>query len=188
MKIIRDRATKIVRYVFSDETECTITESGMVGDVLAADIFPITHELVDQITSVPDQWIGGQWIYDGYWLRNDGKTLKQQKLTDLAAYRYEKETAGIILNGSTIKTDLESQAKINGALSLVTLNTSTIINWKSANGWIQLDAVTVTAIAFSVGTYVQSCFTAERLHSEAINNLTSVEEIVSYDFTTGWPI
>ena len=115
------------------------------------------------------------------------ETAKAQRLNELAAYRYTKETAGITLNGAGIKTDLESQAKINGAWSAAQMNPAILIDWKGENGWIQIDAATITAIAMAVANHVQACFSNERIHALAINALTTIEEVLDYDFTTGWP-
>lgn len=36
--------------------------------------------------------------------------------------------------------------------------------------------------------HVQACFTAERLHHEAINALTDIADAQGYDVTSGWPV
>jgi len=109
------------------------------------------------------------------------------KLATLAAYRYVQETAGITVNGAEIKTDLESQAMINGAVAYSTLNPTALIDWKAANGWVQIDKATVTAVGNAVGAHVQACYSNERVHAEAIVELTTVAEIEDYDITAGWP-
>jgi len=132
-----------------------------------------------------------EWAWNGAALVHDPALVlarvKAQRLSDLAAYRYTQETGGITLNGATIKTDLESQAKINGAWSAAQMNPAILIDWKGANGWIQIDAATITAIAMSVANHVQACFSNERVHAEAIALFATTEEIQAYDFTTGWP-
>jgi len=110
-----------------------------------------------------------------------------RKLSEIAAYRYAKETAGITMNGAVIKTDLESQAKINGAWSAAQMNPAILIDWKAESGWIQIDAATIAAIAGAVAAHVQSCFSTERIHAEAIAALVTSEEVQSYDITNGWP-
>lgn len=112
------------------------------------------------------------------------------RLADLAAHRYRIETAGIDLGGSVIRTDEGSQAKINGAYNKVQRNPATQIDWKGANGWILLDATQMTAIADAVSDHVQDCYSAERVHSEAMSALAAaddVEGLITYDFTTDWP-
>ena len=113
--------------------------------------------------------------------------LKSQRLSELAALRYEKETAGITLSGMAIETNRESQALITGAWSFSQLNPAVLIDWKGTNGWVQIDAATISAIAGAVAAHVQSCFSTERVHAEAISALETSEEVAAYDLTTGWP-
>ena len=109
------------------------------------------------------------------------------KLAELAAYRFAKETAGVTFSGALIRTDLESQAMINGAVAYVNLNPAALIDWKAANGWVQIDKDTVLAVGNAVGGHVQACYSRERVHAEGIEALTTPAEIAAYDFTTGWP-
>lgn len=114
------------------------------------------------------------------------------RLDELAAYRNEKETAGITVNGAIIKTDLESQAMINGAVAYSNLNPELLIDWKAANGWVQIGHDDIIAIGQAVGAHVQACFSKEKVHAAAINALStkevpSIAEIEAYDFTVGWP-
>lgn len=126
---------------------------------------------------------------------NAGNTLEgalNRKLAELAAYRYEQETAGITVNGAVIKTDLESQAMINGAVAYSNLNPELLIDWKAANGWVQIGHDDIIAIGQAVGAHVQACYTNEKVHAAAINALStkevpSIAEIEAYDFTVGWP-
>jgi len=186
MKIVRNKVSKVVVYLFNDGDPCVIADSGMTGVVIAADIFSDTHEVIEGVTA-PANWAGNEWTYDGYWSRKDGGTVKEQKLAELAAYRYSKETAGITLSGMAIETNRESQALINGAWSFSQLNPAVLIDWKAESGWIQIDAATIAAIAGAVAAHVQSCFSTERIHAEAIAALVTSEEVQSYDITNGWP-
>jgi len=114
-------------------------------------------------------------------------TPKEEKLAALAAYRYAKETGGITVSGATIKTDRESQALIAGAKLYSDLNEAVLIDWKAENGWVQINRAAIVAISQAVAAHVQACFSQEKVHSEAINALTTAAEIEAYDITTGWP-
>ena len=48
--------------------------------------------------------------------------------------RYKAETSGIIVSGSAILTDRQSQALINGAVSFVQLNPTASVRFKVATG------------------------------------------------------
>lgn len=113
---------------------------------------------------------------------------KAQRLAELAALRYEMETAGIEVGGASIETDRDSQALITGAWSISQINPAVLIDWKTASGaWVQIDAATITGIAGAVASHVQTCFSQERVHAEAIGALTTAEAVMDYDMTTGWP-
>jgi hypothetical protein len=114
-------------------------------------------------------------------------TVKAERKAALADHRYAKETGGITLGGAAVRTDRESQALVTGAYALVQAAPETILDWKGAGGWAQLDAATMTAIALAVGAHIQACFSNERTHAEAIDALDTVAAVAAYDFTTGWP-
>ena len=113
--------------------------------------------------------------------------VKADRLAALAALRWQIETGGITIGGVSVRTDIESQGKITGAHALVTAAPSTVIDWKGASGWVQLDAATMTAIALAVGTHIQACYSAEKTHAEAISAAETAEAAGTYDFTGGWP-
>ena len=116
--------------------------------------------------------------------------ILQRRLTDLAAKRYAVETAGVLLGDAVIRTDEGSQSKINGAYALVQRLPETLVDWKGANGWTQLNAAQMTAIATAAGQHVQACYTAERGHSEALAALAAaqdVEGLIAHDIEDGWP-
>jgi len=136
----------------------------------------------------PEEYAPGQWRETWAVTAIPLAELRQTRLNELAALRYQHETAGITLNGMTIETDRQSQSLITGAWSISQINPAILIDWKGANGWVQIDAATITAIAGAVAAHVQSCFSAERIHAEAIDSLETEEDIGQYDLTTGWPI
>lgn len=131
------------------------------------------------------EWVNGAIVIN---LALQLSRMKSAKIDELSALRYQHETAGITLNGMTIETDRQSQSLITGAWSISQINPAILIDWKGANGWVQIDAATITAIAGAVAAHVQSCFSAERIHAEAIDSLETEEDIGQYDLTTGWPI
>ena len=132
-----------------------------------------------------------EWAWNGTALVRDPALVlarnKAQRLSELEAYRYEKETAGITVNGALIRTDEYSQGKINGAWSTAQINPAVLIDFKGVNGWVKLNAAEITAIAEAVSIHVQSCFSTERIHSDAIAALETSEAVTAYDLNTGWP-
>ena len=112
---------------------------------------------------------------------------KSQMLGQLATYRYDKEIAGIDVNGSSIRTDRESQATLTSAYTATLINPSTTINWKASGGsWVSLDASQVSALASAVVTHVQSCFNKEQSIGATITGATTLAQLRAIDFDTLW--
>jgi hypothetical protein len=129
----------------------------------------------------------------------------EQLLTDLAAdsdqsidlgiyaanKRYAVETAGITIGGSTIATDRESQAMITGAYNYLQANPAESVQFKTKNGFVDLDATAMTVIATAVGAHVQACFAREAAVAAAIDDetVTTTAEIDAAfaDVTAEWP-
>jgi hypothetical protein len=119
--------------------------------------------------------------------QNSLSAHQQRKREELAALRYQHETAGITLNGATIETNRESQALVNGAYSYSLLNPAVLIDWKAESGWIQIDATAIAGIAGAVAAHVQACFSNERTLSELIAAAETVAAVQAIDLTIGWP-
>lgn len=103
---------------------------------------------------------------------------KADKLAEIAAWRYAKETGGITVNGTEIATDRESQAQLTSAYNCLRNNLlSKIESWKSKSGWVEITIYEVEAIAGLVAQHVQQCFNEERLYGERVNAANSIAEI-----------
>ena len=83
--------------------------------------------------------------------------LKAAKAAEMAAARFEAETAGI----DGIKTDRESQALITGAALKAMQDSAYSCRWKTESGFVELSALQISAIADAVRAHVQSCFDRE---------------------------
>lgn len=87
--------------------------------------------------------------------------LKAQKKAAIAAMRYEREIAGVEVNGILIDTGRDSQALITGAALAAMLDDDYSLNWKTEAGFIHLTAPQIIAVAQAVRAHVQSCFDKE---------------------------
>jgi hypothetical protein len=136
------------------------------------------------LVDMPD--VDPKWYYGP----GQPKTLsqvKQTKLADLAALRWQKETAGITVNGAHIATDDRSRANLIAVRIKVKESAAYTVNWKTDTGFVTLTAAQIIAIADAVAFHIQECFDNEADHATAIEALTDVQTAIAYDFTTGWP-
>lgn len=104
--------------------------------------------------------------------------VKADKLAELAQARWEQETGGLTLpDGTTIKTDRESQALLTGASLYALQNATATVEWKGANGWVTLTAQEIMQIATLVRNHVQAQFSKERDYAEKVNGCSTVAEV-----------
>lgn len=115
-------------------------------------------------------------------ITQDLEARKTAKLAELAQLRFEKETGGVTVNGTVIRTDRESQAVISGAYNAMQIDPTRVIDFKGVNGWVKLDSAAVTVVSEAVADHVQACFTRER------ELVLALGDDINTDITTGWPI
>jgi hypothetical protein len=105
-----------------------------------------------------------------------------------ATRRWDIETGGITRNGAAIATDQVSQSKIGGALQLVQADPQLVIRWKGLDGWVGMDAATVTYVAEQIGLHVQAAFAREEAICLAIDADTPVNILTgAIDGVGAWP-
>lgn len=121
------------------------------------------------------------WLFDGATFVQPavGAYTKAQLAAYAADARWRKEVGGIVVSGSPVATDRQSQSMLAGAHVYVQANPAATIRWKGTDGFTTLDAAGVTALALAVGNHVQACFAAEAEIDAAITAglITTLAEI-----------
>lgn len=106
----------------------------------------------------------------------------------VTAKRWESETGGITLpNGTRVLTGKSDQNRITSVIVNAEIAGIQSVDFKSDSGWVTLSIGEIKGIAAAIGAHVQACFTAERMHHEAIAALDAAG-IETYDINTGWPV
>lgn len=148
-----------------------IIKNGIVANTIEIDSLDSMPNLISAETggAIGDTWDGAKFI------KPIVSISKEQRKEELAALRYQKETAGIEVNGMRIKTDRESQSLLNGAYVSTLINPDFTVDWKAENGWITLDALQISSIANLVVRHRQSCFTREKELSALIDANPEIE-------------
>jgi hypothetical protein len=108
---------------------------------------------------------------------------KAQYPARISSSRYDAETAGITVNGMFIDTGRDSQALITGAALSAMIDPGYVCNWKTSEGFVQLDAQALIAIAQAIRAHVQACFDREAVLLTALDNGSFVEDMLN----GGWP-
>lgn len=79
----------------------------------------------------------------------------------IAARRYDAEVAGTLVGGMPIATDDRSKLLINGAALRANRSSDYVLRWKTSDGFVDLSAAQVLAVADAVSEHVQACFDRE---------------------------
>jgi len=158
-----------------------------IGDVTYPNILSNWHELgvtTEQREDYPDPtWNSWTEDADGY-LTVTPKTLaqcKQIRFNQIAAERYNRRCAGLLVGGAKIKTDPESCADLNNAYVSLKFGLLQSTPWKAENGWVPLTFVDIEPVAQAVAVYVSDCFTWEKTQSELVDAMQTVEEVIAYE-------
>ena len=109
--------------------------------------------------------------------------VKEARLSQLAANRYELEIAGITVDGAEIDTSRASQSMLTGASISSDRDEAKTFDWKGINGWVSLDKAQLAAIVLTLGDHIEELFSAERVASNLIDAATTVEAVLAVDIT-----
>ena len=103
--------------------------------------------------------------------------LQTAKRAEIAAARYEREIAGVEVNGILLDTGRDSQALITGVALAAMLDENYSLNWKTTSGFIHLTAPEIIAVAQAVRAHVQSCFDREGELVALVDAAQTAEEL-----------
>jgi hypothetical protein len=101
----------------------------------------------------------------------------------IEARRYAAEVGGTTVSGMPIVTDDRSKALITGAALRATRSADYTLRWKTADGFVDLNADQVIAVADAVSDHVQACFDRESALLDAVADGSITAEMLE----EGWP-
>jgi hypothetical protein len=127
---------------------------------------------------------------DGIWKLIDGDVVKvpvpkveTNYAALFAAERFAHEASGITVDGVSIETTRDSQALIASTGLSAILDPEYRCNFKTLDGFVQINATQILAIAQAVRAHVQACFDRELDLLNALESATYTDELLK----EGWP-
>ena len=128
----------------------------------------------------------------------EGKTLEETKemlLAEIEAYDTSPSVNGFILNGLLIpwsKNDPNSP-NVEKRMGLrqniadkVALGEENISIWLKGMSFT-MPCAQAEVLMRSIENYAYECFNVTASHKQAVSQLTTIEEVEAYDYTTGYP-
>lgn len=102
----------------------------------------------------------------------------------IAAERYRREGIGIVVGSMAIETTRDSQALIASTGLSAILDPEYRCNFKTLDGFVEIGAEQILAIAKAVRSHVQACFDRELDLLRALEARTYKDEMLA----EGWPL
>lgn len=141
---------------------------------------------VDHLDPLPRQgWVakeeGGEWLFSPELPVTD---TSETIAVAVAAERFVREASGVMVDGLTIETTRESQTLIAAMGLSAIVDPKYRCNFKSVNGFVEIDAPRILEIAMAVRSHVQACFDRERDLLGALEAGAYKDEMLS----VGWPV
>ncbi|MCF5700572.1 DUF4376 domain-containing protein [Pseudomonas syringae] len=164
----------------------TFDESGSIKDRLIQGVCDIPE---GAICISEELWLQSATDLTGHWCLIDGTLtkvpfeIKPDFAKLIAAERFRRETSGVVFEGSVADTTRDGQALIAGAAVAAMLDPTYKCAWKFAEGFVELQAAQLIALATSIRTYVQDCFDRERALLSAVEAGECSEDMI----LQGWP-
>jgi len=136
-----------------------------------------------------------------YYVNNNGvvtekafEVCQNDYRDNLAAIRWNYETAGIIYNELLYVTDPVSKVNYLGAMQRAIADPQYTVLWKarttvepSSAVFVSLSANDMIAIANYAITYITACFENENNLLQQINTVTTIQELSTIDLESDWP-
>ena len=185
MKIIRDKTTLRVPYVFYDAEAVEIAEGLFInGRIYAGDIRPETHEIVEGV-SAPDLFVGNALAYDNGWSVVDAEAiskkmneLKAAKLQVVQAEKTRVRDAGFLVNGVLFDSDLPARTSYTELGFRLSQNPAFETQWKASQGqWVTMDAALYAQVMTAGEAHVAAVFAWQAAKEVEIGECQTVEEL-----------
>lgn len=135
------------------------------------------------------------WVYDGVRLETGGMTSEAaltaaaQKMVLAEIEKHDKSSAvnGFILNGERVWLDFELRDRVyQGNERLQRIGRTDTTLWLG-NHCYNLSIEQAQNIISHIEAYAKDCYNVTAAHKAAVEKLQTVEEVLAYDYTAGYP-
>ena len=134
-----------------------------------------------------------QYSYDVCWIdgvSSDADVLQRAKETVFAAIEaYDTSSAvnGFILNGERVWLDKATRVGLMNSTQIVKAMGKTTTTLWFGGMQIEVDCDKAIGLLSALEMYALECFNVTAAHKKAVAELNTVEDVLGYDYTKGYP-
>lgn len=115
------------------------------------------------------------------------QTAKQSKIAEIDAYDKSSAVNGFALNGAVVWLDKATRVGLMNSTSIAKgMGQATTTLWLEGTK-IVVDCDKAIGLLSALEMYALECFNVTAAHKKAVAELNTVEEVLEYDYTKGYP-
>lgn len=134
-----------------------------------------------------------QYAYDVCWLENVGteadvlNSAKASVLADIEAYDTSTAVNGFMLNGQRVWLDKATRVGLMNSTTIAkAMGQPTTTLWLG-DAKLVVDCDKAIQLLSALEMYALECFNVTAAHKKAVSEMSTVEEVLGYDYTAGYP-
>ena len=163
-----------------NETEAEVAEQITVG-------------MSDDGEMLTDERISKQYSYDVYWLDDVGvlgnalKAAKKAVVAEIEAYDASSAVNGFTLNGSLVWLDKATRVGLMNSTNIAKASGSATTTLWLGGARMVVPCDKAIQLLSALEMYALGCFNVTASHKAAVEALTTIDEVLAYDYTKGYP-
>jgi len=185
-------SSRINNTILTEEEVLTTADEFIILDKTCRDRLSADYELINSATeesNIETIVCESEEYFDSL-INQDGtdiESVRRNKLRQIDLYDTSETVNGFFLNGTLMWLDKSIRSGL-----VNTLNSATVIGRETINIWfkgiyITLPTEQAKQLLAALEIYATDCYNVTAQHKVNVNNLQTIEEINSYDITSGYP-
>lgn len=136
-----------------------------------------------------------QYVYDGCWLDTGGMASEQALLaaakaswlSAIEAYDASDSVNAFMLNGQKVWLDKATRVGLMNSTTIAkAMGQATTTLWMG-EAKLVVDCDKARQLLSALEMYALECFNVTAAHKKAVNEMTTLEDVLGYDYTGGYP-
>ena len=157
-----------------------------LGDSYTDELYCERCTIPDSLTIVP---------YNTYFIENNkekfkGKSVEEAKemlIADITAYDTSSAVNGFVLNGAVVWLDKATRVGLMNSTTIAkAMGQATTTLWLGETK-LEVGCDMAIQLLSALEMYALECFKVTAAHKKAVAELTDIGEVLSYDYTKGYP-
>lgn len=136
-----------------------------------------------------------QYVYDGCWLDTGGMASEQallvaaqrEVLSAIAAYDASDSVNAFMLNGQKVWLDKATRVGLMNSTTIAKAKGQATTTLWLGEAKLVVDCDKAIQLLSALEMYALECFNVTAAHKKAVTEMTTLEDVLGYDYTGGYP-